>query len=415
MSHPVFISPFAPKQYPTLPAVKGVSLATRRTEMRYKGRTDLLVVLLADGTVPAGVFTKSSMPSAPVDYCRKALTQETPNAKALIVNAGQANAFTGKTGAQACETVGKRTAEYLGCDAREIYQASTGVIGAKFSGDVLAEQTLKTMPDAKEDADYLEAARAIMTTDTFPKLAGASAVIDGVSVQINGIAKGSGMIAPNMGTLLAFIFTDADIAGPVLQSLIAEIGEESFNSITVDGDTSTSDTLMLFATGKAGNAPITDVKDPRLKDFKATLAKLCTELALQIVRDGEGVKKFVTITVEEAESAESARKIGLSIANSPLVKTAIAGEDANWGRIIAAIGKSGERADRDQTSVTIGGATVAKQGEAVPDYDEAPVAAHMKTPYIDIRVAVGVGEKSATVYTTDLTHAYIDINADYRS
>ncbi len=412
-----FVSPFAPTAFQKIGLPGGVRLLTAKTEMRYKNRLDLLVALFEDGAVPAGIFTKSSMPSAPVDFCRAALKKENPQAFALIVNAGQANAFTGKTGAKTCDDVAHFLAGALRCEKDEIYQASTGVIGAKFSGEILSGHAVNAIKQAgaSESNDLLDAAKAIMTTDTFPKIAGEKVKIADHAVMISGIAKGSGMIAPNMGTMLAFIFTDAKISQAALQQLIAQIGEESFNAITVDGDTSTSDTLMIFATGKAGGAEITDPNDPRLSEFKTGLAKICKNLAIQIVKDGEGVSKFVTITVKNAENFLSARAIGLSIANSPLVKTALAGEDANWGRIVAAIGKSGQKADRDATSVKIGGVTIAENGEAVAGYDEAPVTAHMKTANIDIEVSVGAGEARATVYTTDLTHAYIDINADYRS
>lgn len=402
------VSAFAPEVFPTLPEIKGLSLFVAHSGLRYKNRDDLLLVLFDEVVSTAGVYTRSSMPSAPVDFCRKALSLK-KGAKALVVNAGNANAFTGKTGQITVETLADILSKRYNCDKHEIYQASTGVIGQKLSGEVLAKVAI----EKTRVATWEEVAKSFMTTDTFPKGAGEEVVLpDGTVIRFSGVSKGSGMIAPNMGTMLAYIFTDAPITQERLSQLLPKIADESFNSITVDGDTSTSDSLQVFATGKAREVHLNRDEE---NIFVEALSRICKNLALQIVKDGEGISKFVTITVNEASTEDSARKIGLSIANSPLVKTAIAGEDANWGRIIMAIGKSGELADRDKTSVSMGGVLIASKGEAVEGYDEAPVAKHMKGEYIDIIVGVGVGDASATVYTTDLTHGYIDINADYRS
>ena len=402
-------SPFAPTILPKLPDITGLTLSVTTTNMRYKGRHDLLTVRFKEEAVTAGVFTRSSMPSAPVDFCRQALAKG-QKAKILCVNAGHSNAFTGKAGEKTVQDVANIISHAEHCSPDAIYQASTGVIGQKFSGEELAKHILNN----KNKASWEDAARAIMTTDTFPKMAGRSMTLSsGEIINFSAIAKGSGMIAPDMGTMLAFIFTDAVIDMELLQTLLQEVTDKSFNAITVDGDTSTSDTLQIFATGTAGNPPLTKGNDLEL--LTSTLLDICRDLALQIVKDGEGISKFVKINIHEAETPYSARKIGLSIANSPLVKTAIAGEDANWGRIVMAIGKSGEKANRDKTSISIGGIMIAQNGEAIENYDEAPVTAHMKGCEIDIDVAVGVGQASATVYTCDLTHAYIDINADYRS
>lgn len=401
-------SPFAPVSTPKLPDITGLILSVTATNMRYKERSDLLTVRFLTEAVTAGVFTRSSMPSAPVDFCRQALAKK-QKAKILCVNAGFSNAFTGKAGEKTVQDVANIISHAEGCSSNAVYQASTGVIGQKFSGEELGGYILSNT----HQASWEDAARAIMTTDTFPKMAGCSITLSsGHSINFAAIAKGSGMIAPDMGTMLAFIFTDAVIDMTMLQTLLQDVTDKSFNAITVDGDTSTSDTLQIFATGTAQNPPLTG---DDLDLFTCALLEICQNLALQIVKDGEGISKFVKINVHEAETPTSARKIGLSIANSPLVKTAIAGEDANWGRIVMAIGKSGEKADRDKTSIFIGGVMIAHNGEAVEGYDEAPVTAHMKGREIDIDVTVGVGSASATVYTCDLTHGYIDINADYRS
>ncbi len=406
------VSPLAPAAFPTLTPVAGVRFATANTGLRYAGRPDLMVAEVPAGSAVAGVFTRSKTRSAPVDWCREALKGET--ARVIVCNSGNANAFTGKAGVAAVEETAAGAAKAFGCKAEEVFIASTGTIGVPLD----ASKIVAKLPEAKAalSADAWEAAaRAIMTTDTFPKAASVTTEIGGVPVTIAGFGKGSGMIAPDMATTLNFVFTDADLPAPVLQELLKAGADKSYNCITVDSDTSTSDTLLLVATRKAGNAPVAKASDPALRKFRKALDGLLIDLAQQIVKDGEGATKFVAITVTGAASNAAARKIGLAVANSPLVKTAIAGEDANWGRVIAAVGKSGEKADRDKLRIVIGGVPVAAEGAAVPGYDETPVAAHFKTQNIDIAVDVGVGRGKATVWTCDLTHDYISINADYRS
>jgi glutamate N-acetyltransferase / amino-acid N-acetyltransferase len=406
------LSPLAPPHFPHLPSIAGARLATAEAGIRYKGRTDVLLVLLDEGTQAAGVFTRSKCPSAPVDWCRAALKDGT--ARALVVNSGNANAFTGKRGAEAVALTAELAAEAAGCKPSQVYLASTGVIGepldaSKFRG-VLVETAKRVSPGAFEDAG-----RAIMTTDTFPK--GATATVDfgGVAVTINGIAKGAGMIAPDMATMLSFVFTDAPIAQDLLQGLLAKGVVDSFNAVTVDSDTSTSDTLLLFATGKAGGKPAIEASDPRLPAFAKALDGVLLDLAQQVARDGEGARKFVTVEVRGATTKQAARRIGLSIANSPLVKTAIAGEDANWGRVVMAVGKAGEEADRDRLSIYFGDIRVAVEGERDPTYDEEKVSAYMKGQEILVAVDIGLGSASDRVYTCDLTKEYIAINGDYRS
>lgn len=409
------VSPLAPKNAPELPAIAGVTLATAQSGTRYKGRDDLMLAVMETGTSAAGVFTTSKAPSAAVEWCQSRLQEGRGNARALLVNAGNANAFTGKAGFEAATAIASAAASAVSCRRGDVFIGSTGVIGEPLNVDKIADK-LPDMAQALAPDSWLQAARAICTTDTFPKLATATTEIDGVPVTINGIAKGSGMIAPDMATMLAYIFTDAAIPSEVLQTLLMLTVHDSFNMITVDGDTSTSDTVMLFATGKcAAHRSINRPGDPRLRDFREKLAEVATDLAQQIVRDGEGATKFVTITVTGAANARAARKIANSIANSPLVKTAIAGEDPNWGRIIMAVGKAGEAADRDAMRIEIGGVTVARDGMVDPDYKEATVAKYMKNQEIGISVDVGVGRGEATVWTCDLTHRYIEINADYRS
>jgi glutamate N-acetyltransferase/amino-acid N-acetyltransferase len=406
------LSPLAPAHFPELPPVAGTRLATAEAGIRYKGRTDVLLVLLDEGTQAAGVFTRSKCPSAPVDWCRAALTDGT--ARVLVVNSGNANAFTGKKGSEAVALTAKLAGEAANCKPSQVYLASTGVIGepldaTKFQ-DVLVETAGRAGPGAFE-----EAARAIMTTDTFPKGASASVDFGGVMVTINGIAKGAGMIMPDMATMLSFVFTDAPIAASVLQGLLARGVVDSFNAVTVDSDTSTSDTLLLFATGKAGGAPATDSADPRLKAFAKALDSVLLDLAQQVARDGEGARKFVTVDVRGATTKIAARRIAMSIANSPLVKTAVAGEDANWGRVVMAVGKAGEEADRDRLAIFFGDIRVAVDGERDPTYDEGKVSAYMKGQEITIAVDIGLGEAHDRVYTCDLTKEYIAINGDYRS
>ncbi|OUS13913.1 bifunctional ornithine acetyltransferase/N-acetylglutamate synthase, partial [Rhodospirillales bacterium 47_12_T64] len=376
------------------------------------GRTDVLLMAFDEGTTIGGVLTRSLTCSAPVECCQNHL--KFGHARALVVNSGNANAFTGRLGEQSVSRTVKATAAELGCDEEGVFIASTGVIGEPLPD----ERLTSALGDLKSDLSPMgweAAAEAIMTTDTFAKGATVTTQIDGKTVTINGIAKGSGMIAPDMATMLSFIATDAVLSSAVVQSLISRGSDLSFNAITVDSDTSTSDTVLLCATGKAGNSSYQDINAPELADFVAALNSLLTDLAHQVVRDGEGASKFVSIHVTGAESDSTARKIGLAIANSPLVKTAIAGEDANWGRVVMAVGKSGERADRDKLSIAMGGVTIAKDGQRVDGFDEEPVAQHMKGQNIDIAVDVGIGSGSATVWTCDLTHGYIEINADYRS
>jgi glutamate N-acetyltransferase/amino-acid N-acetyltransferase len=409
------ISPFAPKHAPHIPAIDGVRLATAAAGIRYPGRSDLLLVLFDPGTTVAGVLTQSKTASAPVDWCRKHLAHGM--ARALVVNSGNANAFTGKRGVDAVNRTAEAASEAADCQEADVYLASTGVIGEPLDASKIALHLATLAQAAKPDA-FAAAARAIMTTDTYPKLATRKAEIDGVEVTINGIAKGAGMIAPDMATLLAFVFTDAAIEPQALRASLDPAVDETFNAITIDGDTSTSDTLLLFATGRSvsrGAPRIVDGDDLRLASFRFALHEVMHDLALQVVKDGEGLTKFVTVKVTGAESKKAARVIAKSIANSPLVKTAIAGEDPNWGRIVAAVGKAGEAADRDRLQIWFGDIVVAKDGEVAPSYREKDGAAYMKRPEIAVTVDVGVGKEAATIWTCDLTHDYIAINADYRS
>ena len=409
------ISPFAPKHTPHIPAIDGVRLATAAAGIRYPGRSDLLLALFDPGTTVAGVLTQSKTASAPVDWCRKHLAHGM--ARALVVNSGNANAFTGKRGVDAVNQTAEAASEAADCQEADVYLASTGVIGEPLDASKIALHLATLAQAAKPDA-FAAAARAIMTTDTYPKLATRKAEIDGVEVTINGIAKGAGMIAPDMATLLAFVFTDAAIEPQALRASLDPTVDETFNAITIDGDTSTSDTLLVFATGRSASrgAPrIADGNDLRLAGFRLALAELMHDLALQVVKDGEGLTKFVTVKVTGAKTKKAARVIAKSIANSPLVKTAIAGEDPNWGRIVAAVGKAGEAADRDKLAIWLGDILVASDGEVAPSYREQHGAAYMKGPDIAITVDVGVGKEAATIWTCDLTHDYIAINADYRS
>lgn len=410
MAHPV--SPLAPKSYPELPEVAGVRFATAEAGIKYKNRTDALLVALDEGTTVAGVFTRSLCPSAPVDWCRANLGQG--RARALLVNSGNANAFTGKKGKAAVELSAEIVGKALGVASSEIFLASTGVIGEPLPAEKFAP-VIDGLTARLAPGPWMDAAKAIMTTDTYPKLATATVEFDGVPVVISGIAKGSGMIAPDMATMLSFMFTDAPIAAPVLQSLLKPAIDVSFNAVTVDSDTSTSDTCLLFATGKAPIPAIESESDPRAAVFAEALRDVLEELAIHVVRDGEGATKQVTVTVEGAETDRSAFRIAQSIANSPLVKTAIAGEDANWGRIVMAVGKAGEPADRDRLEISFGDIRVATAGERDPSYDEKAVSAYMKNEDIAVRVGLGLGNGQATVYTCDLTHGYITINGDYRS
>ncbi|MFZ4126011.1 MAG: bifunctional glutamate N-acetyltransferase/amino-acid acetyltransferase ArgJ [Rickettsiales bacterium] len=400
-------SPLAPEALPKLPPIAGVRMVTAQAGIKYAHRTDLLLMAFDQGTVVAGVFTKSLAPSTPVDWCRAQLPKHT--ARALLVNSGNANAFTGKRGVTSVQASADALVKTLNIKPYEIYLASTGVIGEPLPHDKI-EAALPNMPQGLKGDGWHEAAAAIMTTDTFPKAATRTVKLSDGSVTINGIAKGSGMIAPDMATMLAFVATDAKIDAQMLQEMLQQSCSKSFNSITVDGDTSTSDTLMLFATGKGA-----EVKGKNAELFLAALTDIMIELAKLVAMDGEGAQKLITVNVTGATSDESAKRIALSIANSPLVKTAIAGEDANWGRVVMAVGKSGEKVDRDLLSVSIGGVLIASKGERVAQYDEAPVTAHMKTRDIHIEADIGLGNGSWTVWTCDLTHGYISINADYRS
>ena len=406
------ISPLAPQQVPDLPAIAGVRLATAEAGIRYAGRTDVLLALFDAGTSTAGVFTKSKCPSAPVEWCRAHL--KSGKARALVVNSGNANAFTGKSGRVATKLTAEIAAKATGCKPSEIFLASTGVIGEPLDASKFAP-VMAGLAARARPGDFLAASRAIMTTDTFPKVATAKARIGQATVTINGIAKGAGMIAPDMATMLSFVFTDAAIAASALQALLKDGVTDTFNAVTIDGDTSTSDTLMIFATGKANTPRIARARDPRLKGFKKALQQVLANLSEQIARDGEGARKLVEIVVEGAVSKASARRIAMSIANSPLVKTAIAGEDANWGRVVMAVGKAGEPADRDKLSIWFGGIRVAHKGARDPAYDEAEVSAAMKKPEISLKVALGLGKGRDRVLTCDLTKEYIAINGDYRS
>jgi glutamate N-acetyltransferase/amino-acid N-acetyltransferase len=403
----------APKTFAKLPPLAGVRLATGAAGIRYKNRADLLLVTLAPETQVAGVFTQSKTAAAPVEWCREHVASGT--ARALVVNSGNANAFTGTAGVEAALAVAHSAAASIGCHAREVMLASTGVIGEPLP----AAKIIRLLGDLAEQGaagGWRAAADAIMTTDTYPKLATATAEISGVRVNINGIAKGSGMIAPDMATLLAFVFTDATLPARVLQQLLAEGVKVSFNSITVDSDTSTSDTLLIFATGKGAKHPtVPNATDPRLSDFRRKLNALLLDLALQVVRDGEGAQKLIQIDVTGAASDESARTIALSIADSPLVKTAIAGGDANWGRVVMAIGKAGEPADRDKLKIWFGKQIVAENGTRAAAYDEAKASRAVAGQEVSIAVDLGLGKGQARIYTCDLTEGYIRINGSYRS
>ncbi len=411
------VSPLAPARFADLPAIAGVRFATAAAGVRYQGRTDVMLAELAPGTTMAGVFTTSATRSAPVVWCEECLASGGAGAglgHAIVVNSGNANAFTGRRGREGVEATARAAAEALGIPAAHVWIASTGVIGEPLPAEritaKLAELKAGLSPDAGEAA-----ARAIMTTDTYPKGASATVELEGATVTIAGFCKGSGMIAPDMATMLAFVFTDARIAQPVLQEALAQAVAPSFNCITVDSDTSTSDTLLLAATGAADMELMESRYDPRFPGFLHGLRKVLTELAHLVVKDGEGATKFVEITVTGAASDASARKIGLAVANSPLVKTAIAGEDPNWGRVVMAVGKAGEPADRDALAIRFGDILVAEQGYVAPGYREAEAAAYMKNAELALSVDVGVGSGRATVWTCDLTDRYIAINADYRS
>jgi glutamate N-acetyltransferase/amino-acid N-acetyltransferase len=408
-------SPLAPKTMPLIAPLEGVRFATGAVGIRYADRPDVMLALLDEDTTVAGVFTKSKCPSAPVEWCRAKL--KSGKARALLVNSGNANAFTGKAGDQAVKLSAQLLAQAAGVKEKHIFIASTGVIGEPLDANKFQGKLTPLIEQAKPEY-WEQAARAIMTTDTFPKLATRKAVISGVEVTLSGFAKGAGMIAPDMATMLAFIFTDAWIDAKVLQILLTNATQGTFNSITVDSDTSTSDSLLFFATGAArarGLEKIDRSRDNNLADFKRALNELMLDLAQQIVKDGEGARKFIEIQINGASTSRSAKKVALSIANSPLVKTAIAGEDANWGRVVMAVGKAGEKADRDRLSIWFGDIRVAHKGLRDPNYNEAEVSQLMQKDLIIIKVDLGIGEGTAKVWTCDLTKEYIAINGDYRS
>jgi len=407
------VSPLA-VPFPEIGVIAGVELSVARAGFYKHVREDVVLMRFAEGTACAGVFTQNAVGSAPVDWCRSALAATGGEGRALVINAGCANAFTGEAGATAVQRTADAVSAELGCREQAVLMASTGVIGVVLPYgkilDRLSDLTLSLDP-----ANWDAAARAIMTTDTFPKGAVASALIGGVAVKVAGIAKGSGMIAPNMATMLAFVATDANLTPAVIQSLLNEGVTETFNAVTVDGDTSTNDTLLAFATGRSGAPQISDPADPRLADFRRALGDVLLSLAQQLIRDGEGATKFVHVTVNGAVSTASAQRIARTICESPLVKTALAGEDANWGRIVMAVGRAGEPIVREKLGVRFGPLIAAEHGAVSRAYDEAAMSAYMKRAELEIAVDVGAGEASAGVWTCDLTHGYISINGDYRS
>ena len=408
------ISPFAPSAFSSLLPIPGFTMATAETGMKYKNRADLWVFHGCPGTQIAGVLTKNLCPGHPVVWSKKALNVQTGGPRLLIVNSGVANVFGGKKGKDAITKIALSCAKEFGVESNSVIFASTGIIGEALD----ASKIISHLPDINKnlsDAGWSKAAEAIMTTDTYPKCSSATATINGVSVRINGIAKGSGMIAPDMATMLSFVATDANLSEGVLQNLLNLIVQDTFNSITVDSDTSTSDTLLLMASCTAQHNKINDPSDARLQSFIEALRSVMMDLALQVVKDGEGISKFIKISIKGAVSNSSAKVIGLSVANSPLVKTAISGEDANWGRVVMAVGKSGEPAERDKLSIFMGPYAIADGGSISKDYDEKKVSLYMQNSEIDLVVDLGLGTGEARLYTCDLTHDYISINTDYRS
>ncbi len=404
-------SPFAPESFPSLPEVKGVRLAAYEAGLRYQKRADLFLAELVEGTTVAGTFTRSLCPSAPVDWCRKILGAG--SARAVVCNAGNANAFTGRAGETSAALTAFTIAAELGCDPEAIYLASTGVIGETLDDQALIEALPALV--ASESVGWEQAAIAIGTTDTFPKGAGVTNNYGGTSASVVGVAKGSGMIAPDMATMLGFVFTDLAVTADALQEALSSAVETSFNRVTVDSDTSTSDTVLMFATGQAGNEPLTGPESAGWETFTADLDQLCLSLAHQIVQDGEGASKFIEIEVAGAASDSAAKRIAFAIGNSPLVKTAIAAEDANWGRIVMAVGKAGEQANRDRLAIWIGDEQITEGGVVLDGYSEDRANLVLKQDTIKITVDVGVGDGRATIWTCDLTHGYIEINAGYRS
>jgi glutamate N-acetyltransferase / amino-acid N-acetyltransferase len=412
----IAVSPLA-VPLPELPPLAGVRLSATAAGIRYQGRTDVVMMEVAAGSTVAGVFTSNKCPGAPIDWCRAALTGG--RARMVVVNAGNANVFTGKAGREACAATATAAAKLAGCQPRQVFVASTGVIGEVLPHEKLVA-ALPTLHQGLAENNWEAAARGIMTTDTFPKASTRLAQIGDSQVRITGIAKGSGMIAPDMATMLCFVFTDAKLPADALQTMLRKGVDASFNRTTVDSDTSTSDTVLLIATGQAKHPrlPAADGSAGRnrmLADFARALNEVLLDLALQVTGDGEGARKRVRIDVAGAANARSAKKIAMAVANSPLVKTAIAGEDANWGRIVMAVGKSGEPADRDKLSIAVGGVWMAREGAVIPGYDETPVVAHMQGNEVEIAIDIGLGSGKATAWTCDLTHGYIDINGSYRS
>jgi glutamate N-acetyltransferase/amino-acid N-acetyltransferase len=405
------VSPLAPKSYPELPALEGVRLGAVEAGIKYKNRKDLAVILFDKPAAVAGVFTRSKCASAPVDWCRKQLLKG--KARAVVVNSGNSNAFTGKKGIETVGLTAKAAEAAFGCKQSEVFLASTGVIGEPLDASGFEAHLVKAKAVA-DPANWNEMAKAIMTTDTFPKMAARTFEVDGKSYHLNGMAKGAGMIQPDMATMLSFLVTDFPVASDVLQNILHKAIEPSFNSITVDSDTSTSDTVLLFSAVN-GRKAAEKASDKGVKLLAKALGEVLHDLAMMVVCDGEGASKHIEVTVTGAKSAKSAKVIALSIANSPLVKTAIAGEDANWGRIVMAVGKAGEPADRDKLTIHFDDICVAKNGQRMPDYSEAATSAVMKKAFIPIKADVGIGKGSATVWTCDLTAEYIAINADYRS
>ena len=416
MSKITKVSPLAPDQFPKMPSVSGVLLGTAKAGIKYQNRSDVFVARFTKGTQAAGGLTRSNVIGAPVEWCRQVIDPNAgmPSVRALVVNAGNANVFTGPQGRETVKATVAAAAKTIGCRQKEVAVAATGVIGEVMSPDNIVAGIEKICASDKS-AGWKKAASAIMTTDTFPKGAWAKTSIDGVPVRICGIAKGSGMIAPDMATMLSFVYTDAAIPSAILQTLLTLAVRDSFNAITVDSDTSTSDTLMLFATGQADHGPIKRAGDRRLAEFRDKLREVLLDLSHQVVRDGEGATKFITVKVKGAVNANAAKRIAMSIGNSPLVKTAIAGEDANWGRIAMAVGKSRESIEAKKLRISMGGVCLSKGGAISPDYEEGMITEHLRGPEIDIDVDVGVGKGEATIWTCDLTHGYISINADYRS
>lgn len=405
------VSPLA-VALPELPPVPGVRLGAAEAGIRYRDRTDLVMMEVPSGSTVAGVFTSNQCPGAPVDWCRAAL--KGGKVRAIVVNAGNANVFTGKAGREACVATADAAAQLADCPPKQVFIASTGVIGEVLPHEKLVAALPGLHERLREDG-WAEAARGIMTTDTFPKAATRTALIGETEVRVSGIAKGSGMIAPDMATMLCFVFTDAKIPAGALQAVLKKAVEGSFNCTTVDSDTSTSDTVLLVATGQTKHPRVPADGGPVLRDFARAVHEVLMDLALMVVRDGEGAQKLVRIDVTGATTNRSAKRVAMAVANSPLVKTAIAGEDANWGRIVMAVGKAGEPADRDTLSVGVGGKWMAREGGVVPDYDETPVVDHMKGREIEIAIDLGLGRGKASVWTCDLTHGYIDINGSYRS